>query len=306
MRGFICTGAFAVALLCALPLVVDDYLLGVALSLCMWIALAQSWSLLSGLSGYISLGHAAFYGIGAYVTVLCWGNIPLWMVVLMAGTACALIALLVGYPVLRVRGPYFVILTFGLAELAKLIVLNVEVALGEAGRILFGSPDLRTLYFSVLLLAALSTVLVYVVRRSRFGLGLLAIREDETAAEAMGVPVARLKVAAFTLSGVIPGMVGALMVLRSTFFEANQIFSSSISFNILVMCIVGGSDAALGPILGVLFLGTLSEVLWASAPELYLILVGVFLGGFVMFAPEGIVGCWRQWAFRRNSARAGA
>src|SRR5690606_23049081 len=127
--------------------------------------------------------------------------------------------LLVGYPCLRVRGPYFVILTFGVAEFVKFIVINIEAELGKAGRLVFGAPGLAELYYIMLVLAALATAGAYVARRSRFGAGLRAIREDETAAETIGVSAARLKLAAFALSAVIPGMVGSVMVLRSTYFE---------------------------------------------------------------------------------------
>ncbi len=282
--------AIAVLLFAALPRLVGDYLLGVALSLLMWIALTQSWVLLSGMTGYVSLGHVVFFGFGAYVMVLCFGAVPFWLAVPFAGLCAGAMALLVGYPCLRVRGPYFVILTFGLAELVKFAVINIEAALGKFGRLLFGGPTLDRLYYALLALAALSAAATWLVRRSRFGAGLRAIREDERAAETLGIDVARFKVLAFAASAVVPGMVGAVMVLRTTYFEPLDMFSPITSFTIVSMAVIGGGDDVPGPLYGACFLVLLQELLWANWPEIYMILLGALLVGFVLWAPDGIHG----------------
>jgi branched-chain amino acid transport system permease protein len=282
------------AAMTALPLVAGDYYQGVGFQLLMWIALTQSWVLLSGLTGYISLGHAVFYGLGGYLTVLTWHLLPLPIAIPLSGLAAALFAGLIGYPVMRVRGPYFVILTFGLAELVKYIVINVEAALGKFGRLMMGAPGLETLYWVMLALAVAATLLVVLVGRSRFGAGLRAIREDEPAAETAGVPAARYKLAAYALSAVIPGMVGGLVALRTSYFEPQQIFSPTISFTVVTMAMIGGSDRARGPIMGALFLVLLSELLWANLAELYMIILGLLLIGFVLFAPTGLDGLLRR------------
>ncbi len=277
------------------PWVVGPYYLTAALSLCMWVALTQSWIVLSGMAGYISLGHVVFYGLGAYTSVVTWKVLPLHVAIPLAGLVAGLFALLIGPPVLRVRGPYFVILTFGLAELVKFIVVNIEAGLGQASRLLFGTPDVADLYFVMLGLAVAASLLAYFTRRSRLGRALLAIREDEEAAETIGVHVARHKVYAYVLSAVIPGMVGAVMALRSTYFEPLQVFSPVISFTVVTMAIIGGSDDAWGPFVGAVFLVVLSELLWANAPQLYMIILGGLLVGFVLFAPQGILGRLAAW-----------
>ena len=292
--------AAAIVILANLPDYAGDYYLGVALSLLMWIALTQSWVVLSAMTGYISLGHAVFFGAGAYIMVLCFGILPFWLSVILAGLGTGLIALLVGYPCLRVRGPYFVILTFGLAELVKFIVINTEAALGKFGRLLFGAPGLEQLFYVVLGLAAASMVITYVVRRSRFGAGLRAIRENEQAAETLGINVARFKVFAYALSAVIPGMVGAVMVLRTTYFEPLDVFNPITSFTIVSIAIIGGGDDVAGPLYGAFFLVLLQELLWANWPEVYMILLGALLVGFVLGAPDGIQG--RITALRRRIA----
>lgn len=272
------------------PQLSGTYYVTVAFTLCMWIALTQSWTILSGMAGYISLGHVVFYGLGGYVVVVAWQTIPLILSIPLAGLTTGLFAALIGSSVLRVRGPYFVILTFGIAELVKYILLNVDAEMGQAGRFMIGLPPITTLYYIVLALAVAATLMAWGVRRSKLGAGLIAIREDEEAAETIGVPVARYKTYAYVLSAVIPGMVGGLMGLRNTYMEVVYIFNPMVSFTIVTMAIIGGSDDYRGPVFGALFLTVLSEFLWSSLPQLYMIVLGALLIAFVLFAPNGIAG----------------
>ena len=226
MRGIDAgTGTFLIALLALIivwPWTVSSYFVGVGFDTLRWAALALSWLVLSGMTGYFSFGHVVFFGWGAYMVALTWLILPLWACILVAGAAAGLLALLVGYPCLRVRGPYFVILTFGIAEFVKFIVINIEAGLSMSGRMLLGGPSTTVLYYSMAVLAIAAFVLAFWVRQSRFGAGLRAIRADEDAAETLGVPVTRYKLAAFVLSAIIPGMVGALFVVRGAFFRAAE------------------------------------------------------------------------------------
>ena len=285
-NALIFVGAIAVAAL--LPELGNEYLVAVALSFAMWVALAQSWTVLCGMTGYNSFGHAAFYGIGAYVQALAWGNVLPWLSVPLAGIASCLFAIVVGYPALKVRGPYFVMLTFGLAEFMKYSIIGIEARLGQFSRLIIGAPSPNDLFLVMLGLAAAATLITFVVAGSRFGYGLRAIREDEQAAETVGIPVARYKLIAFGLSTFIPGMVGAVMAMRLSYFEPSQAFDALISFNIVLMAMIGGSDDARGPLLGALFFVGLSELLWARAPQVYMIVLGALLIIFVLFAPQGL------------------
>lgn len=288
-----------VAAAALLPWYGSIFAVSMALSLAMWIALAQSWTVLSGMTGYGSFGHVVFYGIGAYVQVLVWGTVSPWLSVPLAGAASCLFALIVGYPALKVRGPYFVMLTFGLAEFVKYSVIGIEAKLGQFSRLIIGGPPPEDLYLVMLGLAAAATLLTYAVANSRFGYGLHAIRENELTAETVGVPVTRFKLAAFALSALVPGMVGAVMAVRSTYFEPSLAFDPLISFNVVTMATIGGSADARGPVLGALFLVGLSELLWARAPQVYMIVLGVLLVVFVLFAPEGLA----KRLFRRPVTR---
>lgn len=278
------------ALAFALPAFVGDYEIGVAFNLAMWIALIESWFLVSSLAGYVSLGHAVFVGLGAYVTVLTVDAWPLPLSIAAAAVAACAFAAAIGGLALRVRGPYFVILTFGVSELVKFIVIRIETALGQFSRLLFNAPPVSTLYLAMTGLACVATLIAAVVKNSKFGQGLLAIREDETAAEAVGVPVTLMKTAAFAASAAIPGAVGGLLALRTTYFEPAQAFDPTLSFSIVTMAVVGGSADYRGPILGAAFFVGLSELLWARFPQFYMILLGLALILFTLFAPRGVFG----------------
>jgi branched-chain amino acid transport system permease protein len=277
-------------LLVFVPWWAGGYITSVFLSLALWIALTQSWVVLSGFTGYLSLGHAVFFGIGSYVGVLVWGSVPLWLAMVIGAAAAGLFAAAIGYPALRVRGPYFAMLTFGLAELVKYLVIYIEAALGEFGRIIVGGPPLTEIYYLMLTLAAAATCLTYLIAESRTGFALRAIRENEEAAETAGIAVAYYKLGAFTISAIVPAMAGVLMVMRSTYFEPITAFDPAVSFMVVTMAIIGGSDDARGPFVGAIFLTVLSEFLLSSAPQIYMIILGALLIVFVLLLPRGLVG----------------
>ena len=277
-----------------------------ATSLALWVALAESWIILSGYTGYVSLGHAAFVGAGAYCTVLTWGAVPFWLALCLGGLVAGALAAIIGAPCLRVRGPYFVILTLGVAEFLKYVVIDIEARVGKFGRLLLDAPDPGVLFLVALGLAAAAVLVAYGVRASRLGLGLRAIRENETCAQMTGVDVRALKIGAFVLSAVIPGAVGGVMVSRTGYFEPAQIFSSRVSLTIITICIAGGSDNPWGPLLGAVFLQLLSEWLSETAPQLYLIILGVVLIVFVLGIPDGLVGQWSGLTRRLRARRLAA
>jgi len=284
----------------SIPLLGSDYWTGLGFNVLMWVALASGWAIFSALTGYVSLGHVSFFGLGTYSMVLTWENLPLWLSLPLAGLVAAGFALLIGLPVLRIRGPYFVILTLGIAELLKNCVLMIESALGAASRILIGTPSLESLFYWLLACAVLSVMVGHGIRnRPRWWLGLRALRANEEAAETVGIPVAtvgipvaRMKLTALIASAFIVGAVGGAAALRATYFEAGQAFNPMTSFTMIAMVIIGGSDTLKGPVLGAIGLTLLQEVLWANFPELYTVLLGVLLILFVLYVPGGLSGWW--------------
>ena len=289
--GLILVGLAAVAVTGAFT---TDYWIGFGISLMAAIALAQSWAILSALSGYISLGHVVFYGLGAYLVVTTWNVVPLPLALMLAALLAAAFAFVIGLPVLRVRGPYFVILTFGIAELVKYTLIAIEAALGHASRLILGAPDPIVIFYVLLGLALIATLVGTAVRSNRLGHGLRALREDEEAAETLGVPATRYKLTAFVISAAIPGSVGGVMALRATYFEPNTAFDPMISFSMIAMTIIGGSDDLRGPVLGAVLLTGLSELLWDVAPQGYMLILGILLLIFVRFLPEGLSGLIRR------------
>jgi branched-chain amino acid transport system permease protein len=293
----------ALGLLVAAPLFVGQYGMSVAFNLFQSIALAESWLLVSGLTGYISLGHAVFVGLGSYVMAVCFAFMPFWAVIPLGGVAAGALALVLGYPALRVRGPYFVILTFGIAELGQIRRRDDR----ECGRKFRTHPDRRPGYQRPLRTHVRNRCPVVRAGLDRTALALRSclesIREDETAAETIGINVRLAKVSAFALSGIIPGMVGAVMAMRSAYFEPMVAFSPMVSFAIVTTAMIGGSDTPLGPLLGAVLLVGASELLQAQAPEIYQIILGVVLVVFVLRVPEGIHGRMVSWIKRRERLR---
>jgi branched-chain amino acid transport system permease protein len=299
IRAVLIAVAIAVAIVAGILQLDSDYIVNVATTLAMWIALSVSWTLLSGMTGYVSLGHVVFFGLGSYITVLTVADAPLWAVLLLSGLSAVALALIVGLPCFRVRGPYFVILTFGLAEFVKFVIVDIEARASKFGRMVLGGPEVDDILWIMAGLALAAFLLFSIVARSRLGAGLRGIREDEIAAETIGVPVVRLKLIVFALSAFIPGIVGGISVFRTGYFEPMQAFNPSLSLNMITMAVIGGTDDAFGPLIGASLLVLLSELLWATAPELYMVILGLLLVVFVVWMPEGVEGRIRSYAQRR-------
>lgn len=296
-------GAFflVVLALSLLPLYTSDYIVSLLLNILMWSALTESWVILSGYVGYISLGHAAFFGIGAYIMAIYWGALPFTLLVPLGGVASAAVALAVGFPCLRVRGPYFVILTLGLAEFAKYLFINWEVNVkGTVGHLLMGAPGIRTFYYSMLIIAIVTTLVTYLVKNSRFGLGLISIRENEEAAEALGINTSLYKWLAFGLSAFFAGLVGAVMAPRWTYIDPYTVFDPIVSFQVIIIAFLGGTEEVSGPLLGAVILTLLSELLWARYPYYYLIILGVVLILIVKFLPAGVFAPVKKLALKKS------
>jgi branched-chain amino acid transport system permease protein len=271
------------------------------------IALASSLNLLLGYTGYVSSGHIVFYGFGGYVglyllTVEGWS---LGAAILAGGLASGTLAFLLGKAILRLRGAYFALATIGVNEAMKSFINNFE---------LFGGPTGITLNFSVYQayggaanalqtsfyigagLALLAIFLSYVVRSSKFGLGLLAIRENEDAAEVLGVVAPNAKTWAYVLSAIIPGMVGVLFFFKNGNVEPHDAFPLHASIELLVMVMLGGQGTVLGPILGAFAYQGMRGFLVTSNffKDIQLSVSGALLLMIVLFIPAGAIGWFRH------------
>jgi len=277
---------FILAILFSLPFYATGYLVSLLITIFMYAILAIAWNILSGYTGYISLGTAAFFGIGIYVCVLCWKiKIPYLLILFFGGLGSGIFALLIGLPCLRIRGPYFVILTFGLSEAVKFIIEQIEVKAGSMGNILVGAPMMETFYYSLLAIGVLTIVVDHIIRQSRFGLGLATIKQNEEAAEVIGVKTTKYKLFAFIISAFLMGLIGPVMALRWTFIVPAVAFTPLVSFQTMIMSILGGSKDFRGPLLGAVILTLLSEAFGIKFPYHYMIILGLALIIIVKFLP---------------------
>lgn len=301
----------------ALPFVGGSYAQSFTIQLLLFVILAYSWNVISGYTGYTSFGHTSFFGIGAYTAALLVLHAKLhWAAAAIGGGAVALgVALPLGLVMLRLRGSFFAIGMFGLARVFEAIAFGwSDVTRGGTGLYLPPAFDLRPLYYALLMLAVAVVFLTYRLDNSRFGLQLLAIREDEDGAEALGVKTTRLKVQAFALSAIGPGLAGGLYATYLAFIDPPTAFSPATELTTIAMVLFGGMGTVLGPAVGAVILSVLYEAAWARLPQIYLGLVGLAIAAVVLLMPRGImaVAMRRGWlppgrpALRRLAARVAA
>jgi branched-chain amino acid transport system permease protein len=284
-------GVAAIAALATVPLFASGYHLALGISLLYFTVLATAWALFSGPTHYISLATAAFFGIGAYTTAVLTDFLP-WPLVLIAAAVVGLIvALIVGLSTLRLSGIYFVIFSFGLAELIRQIVTWYEVNIhGSVGRYIFADTTSEGIYWRLLALVVMVLGAGWLVRRSRLGLAVRVLGQDETVARHVGIDLTRAKLALFAISAVFMTVTGAVMAPRWTYIDPAIAFSPVVSFEVVIMALFGGAGTLWGPLLGAVPLVLLFEVLTANFPNYFSILLGgVFV--FIVYAlPNGVIG----------------
>ncbi len=288
-RFALCAAVFAALIF--LPWVGSAYLMTLSISVAMFAVLATSWALFSGPTHYISLATGAFYGVGAYVVATGIEFLPYPLLVAIAGLAGGVLALLVGVATLRLSGVYFVIFTLGLAEFIRQIVTWVQNNFaGSRGLYVLTDITERHIYWELLALGALVTWIGWLVRRSRLGFALRIIGDDELVAAHSGINAPRAKVALFVISGVFAALVGAVMAPRFTYIEPSIAFSAELSFQVVIMALLGGVHRLWGPLVGVIPFTLLWEAIAASFPTQTVLLLGLSFLLIVYFIPHGIVG----------------
>lgn len=269
----------------------DEYYLSLMISILMYCVLATAWALFSGPTRYISLATVAFFGMGAYVTAVFGESLP-WAAVLGIAAGVGLVmALIVGLSTLRLSGVYFVIFSFGLAELVKQLVTWWEVNITkDLGRYVFVEITQLDIYWQLLAMLALVLALRALINRSRLGLALRVIGEDETVATHVGINTTTAKLLLFAVSAVFITVTGAIMAPRWTYIDPSIAFAPAVSFQTLIMALLGGAGALFGPILGAVPLVLLFEHLAANFPNHFSILLGLVFIVIVYFIPQGLSG----------------
>lgn len=271
------------------------------------VVLVSSLNILLGYTGYVSFGHIVFFGLGGYVgmyLIIAQGW-SLWTAMIAAGIAAGLLALILGQAILRLRGSYFALATIGINEAMRALISNWDLFGGPTGLSLnfqtynqYGGAAnaLWLIYYVLIGLALLSVLLSFLVKTSKFGLGLMAIREDEDAAEVIGVVTPSSKTLAFVLSAILPGVVGVLFFFKNGNIEPPQAFRLNMSIELLVMVMLGGYGTVFGPVLGAFGYQRLRGLLLTSDlfKNIQLSVAGLLLLVIILFIPSGAIGWLRQ------------
>ncbi|MES2509131.1 MAG: branched-chain amino acid ABC transporter permease [Pseudomonadota bacterium] len=291
----------------ALPHYGSEFVVSMALTCLMYVALSSSWALFCGSSRYLSLATSAFFGIGAYTSALALEHMP-WLAAISLGAGIAVVvAVVMGAAVLHLRGTYFAVLTFGMTELIRHAISYFEKQVtGTVGRVLTVVPDRDTIYLTVLGLAVLAVGVSVVVRRSRFGLALMGIGADEQRAQTLGVNTRSIKVAGFALTAAFAGAVGAAMSVRWTYIDPHTVFNPFIGFQTVLIALIGGAATLWGPLIAAIVFSVLAETLRLQAPQLYLMSLGVLLILSVLYLPGGLASLrWSTFTDWWRDAKAG-
>lgn len=287
----------ALAVLAWLPALLEgEYFLSLGINMLQFGVLATAWALFSGPTRYISLATTAFFGIGAY-TVAVLGEVLPWPVVLASALLIgSAIAVLVGLSTLRLSGVHFVIFSFGLASLVHQLVNWYEVNITKSlGRYVFVDITQRQIYWQLLALMALVLLTGWLIRRSRLGLALRVIGEDETVARHLGINTTNAKVLLFVISASFMTLAGAVMAPRWTYIDPAIAFNANVSFQVLIMALLGGAGHLLGPLAGVIPLTLLFEFLSAKFPNHFSLLLGSVFLVIVYLLPNGLIERLRGW-----------
>lgn len=291
------------ALLAVAPLLLSDYGLGLLIGAATYVTLASAWALFSGQTHYTSLATVAFYGTGAYTVAVLNEVLPYAAVLLVAGLIGGAMALVVGLSTLRLRGVYFVIFSFGLAELIRQVITWYEVNVtGTLGRYIFLDVTTRQIYWQMLALGAMTIALTAWINRNRLGMALRVIGDDETVAAHSGINLARVKLIAFVLSAVILTLAGAITSPRYVYVEPSIVFNPTVSFLTVIMALLGGANRLWGPALGAVPLFLVFEFLSVNFPDTYPIFLGLLFIGVVFFVPNGLIAAAER--LTRREARA--
>jgi branched-chain amino acid transport system permease protein len=282
---------------------VNPYIYFAGYVILQYVVIATAWNILGGYAGYVNFGTSAFFALGAYtaVALIQWLRAPLPVLILAGGLVSGLLGLGIGYLTLRLRGVFFSIATLALSVVLQTMIINWEYVGGSRGLSVLrpaGPPFGNYVVFLFTVMTGLAVVAVVVARlieRSWVGRGLAALRDNEEAAECMGVPTLRLKLFATTVSGVLLGVAGAPFPYYVTFVEPNSAFSLDYAVNGLAMPMIGGTTSWVGPVIGAVLLGTAQQLATVTiSSEMNLFIVGVVLVAFVVLAPEGILGLVRR------------
>jgi branched-chain amino acid transport system permease protein len=299
--------AVAAAVFAGAVAVGNDYVFFAGYVILQYVVLSTAWNILGGYCGYVNFGSAAFFALGAYSTVaiykLMGANdlphlVPMPVLMLVGGVVSGVVGFGMGYLTLRLRGAFFAIATLALAVVLQTLIVNWDFVGGSRGAYILRPEEvpfigsyIKYLFLVMLLLAVGALVIARLIEHSRLGYGFATIRDDELAAEACGVPTLRLKLIATTISGALMGMAGAPFPYYISYLQPESTFGLDYAVNSIAMPLIGGTTSWVGPLIGAILLGSLQQIATVTiSSAVNLLIVGCLLVGFVIVAPNGIIG----------------
>lgn len=280
-----------VILLALIPLFIKrNDLINLMILIFLFISLAQSWNILAGYAGQVSLGHAAFFGLGAITTRFLWvGGYPFLLAILIGGIVAVVFALIIGHPALRLKGIYFAIGTLGLGQILKITVGNVLPTVADLPGDYIATYSLIPRYYLCLILSMIIVGVVYFMNNSRLGLGMVAVREDEDTARASGVNTFRQKIIALAISTFFAGLTGGTFAFYHVSYYHDLPFNPTWTFDALLITFVGGVGTVVGPIVGAFFYAIFKELFVRTFPALHVFIFGILFIFVVLVLPGGLV-----------------
>ncbi|HXE21217.1 MAG TPA: branched-chain amino acid ABC transporter permease [Rhodoferax sp.] len=298
-------GSLVVALLVlvGVPWYGSDVLVQFGISTLLLAVLAQGWNIIGGYTGYASFGNSVFYGLGSYgvaIAMVQW-HLPFGVGMGFGVVLAVVFAVLLGIPVLRLKGHYFAIATLALSQVMAAIVSNIPLAGQNIGLVLPPLNNDRLFYELSLGLLVVATLTIFWLTRSRFGFGLIAIRENEEGAAVMGVNTTLYKVMAFALSGIFSALAGGIHAYWITFLDPDSAFDISLNVKMIIMAVFGGAGTVLGPIVGAVSLSAISEFLSSEVTSIAGLFFGIVIVAAVVLMPRGLADMFRR--FRKTGWR---
>lgn len=294
--------AILLVVLLVLPHYLDNYSLRLATTVFMYCVLAWSWNFIGGFVGYPSFGIAAFFGLGSYVgaIMLTQDMIPFWLSPACAAVVCLVVAALLGAPILKLRGHYFAVASLALGEVFRELAMNWTALTG--GGMGVNLPPLRSslgtdsqvFYYMFLLLALVTFAVTVAVARSRLGVAFRCIRQNEEAANMIGIDATRVKIIAFALSAAFPGAAGALYASWVGYIDPSDVFDIIISVKAPVMALLGGVGTVAGPAIGAFLYLAFEEIVWRNLLQFHAAVLGLIIVLLVLFLPNGFVDVTRR------------
>ena len=287
------------------PFLSGRYMLSVGISILLMALLGQSWNIMSGYTGQFSFGHAAFFGIGAYTSSILYVdyNVSPWIGIFIGMIFAAVVGMIIGFLSFRykLRGDFFALVTLAFAEILRVLFNNTKVLKGATGVLIpykdswieFQFANDRVFYFVLLTMVIAATLFIVIMSCRKFGICLVAIRENQDAAGSLGVPVLRYKLIALAISAAIASMAGTFYAQYYGFIDPTVVFAASVSVEAIIPCIIGGSGTLGGPLLGALIIVPLQEIsnnMFEGVNGVNMIIYGVLIVLFVVFCRNGIYG----------------